>query len=355
MRILTKSIFRPYYRKIISNQAQIEFISRLNDLINHGFTISESFRFLVRQTTFRKDTIKQKILKTINSSASCHQILKSLNFPQSIVMFIYFAELFGDLSSSLIHVQSYLERNYQAKKMLLKTIQYPIVLITIFIIMLIAINYTIIPQFNDLFQTMEVKLSPLQQFMSLFITTLPILFIYVILFIIILTTICWMIYHRLTIPQQIKFMKFIPIIKHYFSLFKTYRLASELSLFYRHGVTLQNIVKLYNMQEDDHYLKYLAKQIAQGTQQGDTLGAILSNISCYQTDLITFITQGEQSGKLGLELQFYSTIIRTKIEQKMKRQIKIIQPVTFIILAFLIIALYLVIMLPMFELIQTIK
>ncbi|MDU9417781.1 competence type IV pilus assembly protein ComGB [Staphylococcus lloydii] len=355
MRILTKSIFRPYYRKIISNQAQIEFISRLNDLINHGFTISESFRFLVRQTTFRKDTIKQKILKTINSGASCHQILKSLNFPQSIVMFIYFAELFGDLSSSLIHVQSYLERNYQAKKMLLTTIQYPVVLITIFIIMLIAINYTIIPQFNDLFQTMEVKLSPLQQFLSLFITTLPILFIYVILFIIILTTICWMIYHRLTIPQQIKFMKFIPIIKHYFSLFKTYRLASELSLFYRHGVTLQNIVKLYNMQEDDHYLKYLAKQIAQGTQQGDTLGAILSNISCYQTDLITFITQGEQSGKLGLELQFYSTIIRTKIEQKMKRQIKIIQPVTFIILAFLIIALYLVIMLPMFELIQTIK
>ncbi|WP_324254329.1 competence type IV pilus assembly protein ComGB [Staphylococcus kloosii] len=355
MRILTKNIFRPYNQKIISAQEQIEFISRLNDLINHGFTISEAFRFLVKQTTFRKDIIKEKILTTINSGASCHQILKSLNFPQSVVMFIYFAELFGDLSSCLTHVQTFLERNYQAKKMLLKTIQYPIVLITIFIIMLIAINYTIIPQFNDLFKTMEVKLSPLQQFMGLFITFLPVIFIYTILILIILTVIFWMIYHHLTIPQQIKLMQFIPIIKHYFSLFKTYRLASEFSLFYRHGVTLQNIVKLYNLQEDDLYLKYLAEQIAQGTQQGDTLGTILSNISCYQADLITFITQGEQSGKLGLELQFYSTIIRTKIEQRMQRQIKIIQPVTFVILAFLIIALYLVIMLPMFELIQTIK
>ena len=64
MKILTKSIFKPYHKKIISAQEQIEFISRLNDLINHGFTISEAFRFLVKQTTFRKDIIKEKILTT---------------------------------------------------------------------------------------------------------------------------------------------------------------------------------------------------------------------------------------------------------------------------------------------------
>lgn len=355
MRKHIKNIFKSYPRKIISDQEQIDFISRLNDLLNHGFTISESFRFLIQHSSLNKPSIKEKILATINSGANCYQILKALHFPQSIVMFIYFAELFGDLSSCLIHVQTYLERNYHAKKMLYKTIQYPIVLMSIFIIMLITINYTIMPQFNDLFKTMDVKLSPVQRFMSLFITTLPILFLYSSTLICILISILWLIYHQLTIPQRIKFMTFMPIMKHYYSLFKTYRLASELSLFYRHGVSLQNIVKLYNMQSEDPYLKYLATQITKGTHRGDNLGTILSKLSCYQPDLITFITQGEQSGKLGLELQFYSSVIRTKIEQRMKRQIQIIQPLTFIVLAFLIIALYLVIMLPMFELIQTIK
>ncbi|MBF7017021.1 competence type IV pilus assembly protein ComGB [Staphylococcus durrellii] len=355
MKKLTKNIFKKYPSKIISKQEQIEFISRLNDLLTHGFTVSEAFKLLIQQTTFRRDTIKEHILATISSGANCNQILKSLRFPQSVVMFIYFAELFGDLSICLVHVQTYLERNYHAKRMLLKTIQYPIVLISIFMIMLVTMNYTIIPQFNELFKTMDVKLSPLQQFMSLFITVLPKIILYSVTFISILIIIFWSIYQRLTIPQQIKFMTFIPIINHYFRLFKTYRLASELSLFYRHGVTLQNIVKLYEMQNDDRYLKFLAAHIARGTQQGDKLGTILSKLSCYQSDLITFITQGEQSGKLGLELQFYSAIIRTKIEQRMKRQIQIIQPLTFSILAFLIIALYLVIMLPMFELIQTIK
>nr|WP_326219870.1 hypothetical protein [Staphylococcus gallinarum] len=56
-----------------------------------------------------------------------------------------------------------------------------------------------------------------------------------------------------------------------------------------------------------------------------------------------------------IELKLYSEIIISKIEKQLQTIIKFIQPIIFIILAGLIVILYLVIMLPMFELMQTIK
>ena len=67
----------------------------------------------------------------------------------------------------------YMRRNLKAKKAFLKTIQYPIVLISIFLIMLIVLNMTVIPQFQQLYATMNVQLSTLQNILTVFITKLP--------------------------------------------------------------------------------------------------------------------------------------------------------------------------------------
>ena len=86
-----------------------------------------------------------------------------------------------------------------------------------------------------------------------------------------------------------------------------------------------------------------------------SLPAILKSLKCFQPDLIKFIEQGEKSGKLDIELKLYSQMLLHQFENKVLRQTKFIQPVIFFILGLFIVSLYLVIMLPMFELMQTIK
>ncbi|KKI63634.1 type II secretory pathway component PulF [Staphylococcus cohnii] len=126
-------------------------------------------------------------------------------------------------------------------------------------------------------------------------------------------------------------------------------------MFYKNGVTLQSIVDIYSKQKNDTYLIYLARKLATGTQSGHKLSEILKKISCFEEGLINFIEEGEKTGKLDIELKLYSEIIFTKIERYLQLIIKFIQPIIFIMLGILIISLYLVIMLPMFDLMQTIK
>ena len=71
--------------------------------------------------------------------------------------------------------------------------------------------------------------------------------------------------------------------------------------------------------------------------------------------MIKFIEQGEKSGKLDIELTLYSQILIQQFEAMAKRHINFIQPVIFLILGLFIVVLYLTIMLPIFDMLQSIK
>jgi len=71
--------------------------------------------------------------------------------------------------------------------------------------------------------------------------------------------------------------------------------------------------------------------------------------------LIIFVEEGEKKGRLEIEMKLYSEMILSQIEQLIHLIIKFIQPIVFSLIAILIVSLYLVIMLPMFDLMQTIK
>ena len=132
-------------------------------------------------------------------------------------------------------------------------------------------------------------------------------------------------------------------------------LSNQLSLFYRNGTSLQQIVRIYRNEQDNDFLKFLGDYLFKEANKGLPLPVILMNLKCFQNDLIKFIEQGEKNGKLDIELKLYSQMLLQQFEEKVLKQTKFIQPIIFFILGIFIVSLYLVIMLPMFELMQTIK
>nr|WP_275432145.1 competence type IV pilus assembly protein ComGB [Staphylococcus sp. ACRSN] len=342
-------------RKPLNELQRIDLVKRLQMLLDNGFTLSESFEFIFEQFDLNNKNTKDKLSNALLNGANCYEVFTILNYPKQIIMLVYFAELFGDLAIYLKNVEDFLTRKYQTKQKFLKTIQYPTVLFIVFITLIIILNNTIIPEFNELYNTMGVQLSTTQSLFTAIIFKLP-LFI----FIFIITTIIFIIlarffYQRTSISLKHKIILTIPILKKLFIRYKTYRLATEFSLFYKNGITLQNIVEIYKQQHDDPYLNFIASEINEGIRHGSNLSQILEKFSCFEEGLIKFIKAGEKQGKLEIELRIYSEIIISKIENQLQLMIKIIQPVIFSILACLIVLLYLIIMLPMFDLMQTIK
>ncbi|WP_232153290.1 competence type IV pilus assembly protein ComGB [Staphylococcus gallinarum] len=341
--------------KSMNDKQRIDFVKRLNILLRHGFTLSESLTFLFEQVELKSSTLKQDLYASVKKGFGCSEIFAILKFPKSIIMLVYFSEIFGDLTLYLNNVEDFLLRNYKIKQNFYKTVQYPLVLLSFFIIMIMILNYTIIPEFKSLYLNMGVELSVLQITLTSIIFNLPLilLLIVIIISLIVILSICY--YRSCSVAKKIQLISKLPILRKLFIRYKTYRLATEFSLFYKNGISLQSIVEIYANQESDPYLNYLSNIINLGLQKGLNLSDVLKETGCFEPGLIKFIKAGEKEGKLEIELKLYSEIIISKIEKQLQTIIKFIQPIIFVILAGLIVILYLVIMLPMFELMQTIK
>ncbi|MCD8915033.1 type II secretion system F family protein [Staphylococcus simulans] len=342
-------------KKLLTDKDQLILLFRLNILLNHGFTLLEAFSFLNMHIKYKQKNTSETILNLLKNGENCHHILSFLNYPQTIVTQIYFAERFGRLSENLTESHAFLKRKAEAKQRFIKTIQYPLILIGIFMCMLFGINYFILPEFQQIYTTMDIQLSPLLKTLNFIIQHFPHIFLIFSGLVCCVALIIHLYIKKLNTPQKIKFISKLPLIKTYYKLFKTYQIANELALFYRNGIVLRQISLIYTEQNIDLFLKYLGEMMIKKIEEGMKLPEILSSIGCFQAELIQFIEQGEKSGKTDIELSIYTEILLSQIENQMNKQIKIIQPVIFLLLGFLIISLYLVIMLPMFDMLQSIK
>ncbi|UXR46499.1 type II secretion system F family protein [Staphylococcus simulans] len=342
-------------KKQISDKDQLILLNRLKILLDHGFTLIESFEFLNMHIDYKDKETRHTIIKSLKDGKNCHFILSFLNYPQTIVTQIYFSEKFGRLSDSLTESYTFLKQKCESKQRLIKTIQYPVILTGVFMCMLFGINYFILPEFQQIYTTMDIQLSPLLKILNYTIQHFPHIILSLIAFLSIIFLILFQYIRKLPIEKRIKFIIKLPFINTYYKLFKTYQITNELSLFFRNGIVLQQISNIYTEQKVDLFLNYLGDFMIKNIEKGMRLPEILQAVGCFQEELIHFIEQGEKSGKIDIELSIYAQILLSQIERQMNKQIKFIQPVIFLLLGFLIISLYLVIMLPMFDMLQSIK
>ena len=134
-----------------------------------------------------------------------------IGYPEIILTQVKFAEQYGNLEVAMADAIEYMRRNLKAKKAFLKTIQYPIVLISIFLIMLIVLNMTVIPQFQQLYATMNVQLSTLQNILTVFITKLPAFVLLLTFCSIVIYIIIYKLLNKIPINKKIKYIVEIPL------------------------------------------------------------------------------------------------------------------------------------------------
>lgn len=109
------------------------------------------------------------------------------------------------------------------------------------------------------------------------------------------------------------------------------------------------------LQTKDDFLKYIGHSINQSLVSGMTFPNSIKKLECFESNFIHYINHGENKSKLDLELYYYSLFMLDTLEKTFLKHLKWIQPVVFGVLALLIVTLYLIIILPMLQMVQGIK
>ena len=340
-------------KKILDNENKIYFIKRLYELIDHGYMLEDSLEFLLIQYEVSNDEI-EKIKEKLSNGNKLSDILGYLGYSQLIVSKIKFAEDYGRIEDMLLEVETYLTIKKIQQEKVLKTLRYPLFLILTLISLIMVFNALVIPQFENIYTSSNIKMD-----LQTIILIKSLYYIPKFISIIFIFTIFGIAYIIYTIRYKphlfLKILLYIPKVRNYSKLYFSYRFSMELSLFLMSGFSLKTALEVMVEENYDYYLTEFSKDILSELDNGIGFEEAIAKIKFFDKSMEKFLKHGKNNGLLDKELKLFSELMLDTFLTSLDRTLRKLQPILFGILAVVIVGLYMVILLPIFNMASSLK
>lgn len=335
-----------------SEKEKADFLTRIGLLMKRGYSLSNSLELYALNE--RKEIQMQiaKILEQLKSGDRIYEILDRFQFPSDIVASLYFFERY-DLPEGFIHSGQFLEKRETFKGKLQKILQYPLFLLWLTSFMVYLLFRYLIPQFSKLYDSIGSTLPKASQLIILTVKTLPYFFIIGGILIIIFITLRYIKLRNKSPRTKLLYLLRFPVIRTFTKLFVTHRFSLNLSSLLHSGVSINEAIQIFEQQTYSPFLKQEANEIKYRLVSGEALEEIMNEREPYQKELAAIIKHGQISGNLADELMIYAEMLFLKIEEHVMKTLNIIQPIIFTIVGFIILLMFLAVMLPMLQFIQS--
>ena len=340
-------------KKALDNENKIYFIKRLYELIDHGYMLEDSLEFLLIQYEISNGEIKI-IKEKLSNGSKLSDILGYLGYSQLIVSKIKFAEDYGRIEDMLLEVETYLTIRKIQQEKVLKTLRYPLFLTLTLICLIMVFNALVIPQFENIYTSSNIKMD-----LQTIILIKSLYYIPKFISIIFLCTIIGIGYIFYTIKYKphlfLKSLLYIPKVRNYSKLYFSYRFSMELSLFLMSGFSLKTALEVLVEENYDYYLTYFSKDILYELDNGISFEEAVAKIKYFDKSMKKFVSHGKNNGLIDKELKLFSELMLDTFLTSLDKSLRKLQPILFGILAVVIVGLYMVILLPIFNMASSLK
>lgn len=335
-----------------SDKEKAEFLKRTGQFMKRGYSLANSLELYALNE--RKEIQQQitTILERLKNGERIHEILQKLEFPSDLVASLYFFERY-DLAQGLTHGGQFLEKRETFKSKLQKMLHYPLFLIWLTSIMIYLLFRHLIPQYSKLYDSIGSSLPKASRLIILTVQTLPYLFGFAgILLAVFITSRFFKLRHQSPRTKLLYFLRF-PVIRTFTKLFVTHRFSLNLSSLLYSGVSINEAMQIFEQQTYSPFLQQEASEIKYRLVSGESFEQIMNEREPYQKELAAIIKHGQMNGNLADELAIYAELLFQKIEERFIKTLNIIQPIIFTGVGFIVLFMFLAIMLPMLQFIQS--
>ena len=331
---------------------QAVFISKLGELLNHGYPLAEALHFLEFQESKKKAEDFTQAIADLRNGYPLHMVLTHLNFHPQLVSYIFYGEQYGDLERALKEGGRYWKKRTEDMDKVKKLMVYPVFLVFFVSIVFYILQTVLLPKFQTIYFTMDVDQHTLLRLMSastFILPALPFLILGLLLFLYVFKRF-W--FNRLCPLRQRRILMGIPIFGTFIKLYETYFFASQFSGLLSGGLSINDSIKLFSINQQQPFYQKLCNIIKDDLIEGRSLEMIFRELPYFDGNLPVVAANGQKYGRLDAELLHYSRFILEKIEERMNVILKIIQPLMFSLIGLLIVSIYLAVLLPMFSLLE---
>lgn len=339
--------------KILDEENKIYFIQRLSELIEHGYMLEDSIEFLLFQYDVSIEKIDSLKLE-LSHGKKLSDLLRYLGYSTFVTSKMKFAEDYGSIEDMLLEIENYLRIKKEQKEKVIKTLRYPLILTIALITLIMVFNLLVIPQFENIYTSSSIKMDIQTIILIKMIYLTPkIISIIVILSIIVLVYMIYIKKYRKNI--FLNTLMYIPKIRVYARLYYSYKFTLELSLFLMSGFSLKTALEVIIEENYDYYLTYFSKKIMRDLDKGLSFEEAIASIKFFDKSVEKFVIHGINNGLIDRELKLFSELMLDTFLTSLDKMLRKFQPVLFAILAFVIIGLYMVILMPIFNMASSLK
>ncbi|HHU19499.1 MAG TPA: hypothetical protein GXZ58_04530 [Bacilli bacterium] len=335
----------------LSINEQTLFLEKLAQLLEQDYSILDALQILKWHRNW-SHTIDQ-LINELKNGRKFDQILQELQFDQQIVSFIYFALQHGNLIAAIQRSVLFVKQQLQLFDKFKQAIRYPIVLLVSFLVVLFFIDLYVYPAFLQLYSTQS------QPSLMLFISmrTVSIFFsiLYMSMIVCVITGIVLTVMkHKITIQHKVAVINFIPLTAKLAKKYCSLTFAIHLSSLLKTDLSFKNCLTLIINHNHDTLLSYYCTQLLADLNQGVRLTQAIRNRNYFDDQLIFIFDNQTNHLIMKRDLETYSTLLLEQAQSFILKIIKVIQPTVLIIIGISVVLIYLSILLPMLQLIQTI-
>ncbi len=331
---------------------QAKLLKQIGELLARGYPIAEAIESISLHLSNNRKEELYNCLIDLRNGIAFHDVLGKLGFHKDLIGYVYFAEQHGSFAEALLEGSNLAMVKEKDRKKLLKLLQYPALLMFITGILFVFVQKSLLPKFTNLFQSMGLEANFFMKVLYSFDVYFPSVISGCLIFLGLGAIYYVFGYRKISVLQQRAQLVKIPIVGSILKLLFTHYFSIQLSFLLAGGISVLEALQIFEKNHRQPFYSKLGIEIKKKLLTGEKLESILACFPFFEKEFAMIIKHGQENGKLEQELLFFSQHCVLNMEEQIEKCIKMIQPVLYLFIGFLVVSMYLAILLPMFNLLD---
>ncbi|MBO0601331.1 type II secretion system F family protein [Sporosarcina sp. E16_3] len=344
--------------KPVKREHLIMFLRQFSTLLRAGVTIIDAIRILALQVESKPF---QKILVNVNDDLRGGGSLSEafLKHPKAfepiVVNMVRAGEMSGTIDDSLDRLADHFEKAHQLRQKVVSAMSYPLIVAVLAIGVVIFLLTTIVPMFVEMFASFGGELPWITRFVmnaSTFVTTYWYLLV---LFALIVVVGIWMLKNNKEGKYLLDtFLLRLPIFGDIMKKSVLATMTRTLSSLFSSSVPILQAMSMTEKIVENEVISRVIAKSRESLERGGSLTEPMNGHWAFPPLIPHMIAIGEQTGSLDAMLAKVADFYEKEVEAATDRLKALIEPLMIVLLAGLVGTIVLAIMMPMFEIFNSI-
>lgn len=343
-----------YFQKNMRNKDLIFWLTQLSTYIKSGIPLTDAVKILAQQDKKKRyKKVYDSLTYELTMGESFSEALKKQGnvFPGLLINMIKAAELTGELEGTLDEMSEYYSEKQATRDALVSAMTYPIIILIFAIVAVSFILIVIIPEFVDIYESIDVELNGLTLIVLDMSEWLKANYIYLILGAVGISICYKLLYTNVKAfktAMQYIFMH-LPIIGEMIIYNEMALFAKTFAVLNKNNVLLTDSIDLLSKITNNEIYKMIMYDTISNLLRGDKMSLSFKDNWAVPEIAYYMITTGESTGQISEMLDKVSSFYKIQevnISTKLKT---FIEPLLIVLLAVLVGFILIAVIVPIFQ------